>query len=289
MGRSPPGGQAAMKLSGLAAIAATATVCLASPSARAEQALPPELQGMAIEERPGAALPKEIALRDQDGRSVTLGSYLADGKPVVLVLAYFRCPMLCSLVVNGLTDGLKQLPWSAGSDYRVLVVSFDPRDTAELAQAKRRNYLREYGRPVAERGFEFLVGDQASVRRLADSVGFHYRWDQQQQQFVHAAGAFVVTSGGKLSQTLYGISFPGDQLRLALTQASEGRLGSAWDRVVLFCFHYDASARGYVLAATRLMKVGGALSVAVLGLFIWRLARGPRRSKGSPRQGGSWT
>ncbi|MGC4122232.1 MAG: SCO family protein [Myxococcales bacterium] len=262
----------------VAVMAAMMGTLLASGQSRAEEALPPELKDIAIEEKPGAELPREIVLKDGAGRAVTLGDYFSDGKPVVLVLAYFRCPMLCSLVVNGLTNGLKDLSWSAGKDYRVLVVSFDPRDTTEVAQQKQKNYLKEYGRPVPEKGFEFLTGDAASVKRLADAVGFHYRWDEQQKEYAHAAGAFVVTPGGKLSRTLYGISFPEKSLRLALTEASEGRLGSAWDKVVLFCFHYDANARGYVLAATRLMKAGGALSVLLLGLFLWRLNRSPQAS-----------
>jgi protein SCO1/2 len=266
----------------VAVIAATSATSL---QARAEEALPPELQGIAIEEKPGAVLPQEVALTDGDGRTVKLGDYLKDGKPVVLVLAYYRCPMLCSLVVNGLTNGLKDLSWSAGHDYRVLVVSFDPRDTTEIAHQKRMNYLKEYGRPVPDGGFEFLTGDAASVRRLADAVGFHYRWNEQQKEYAHAAGAFVVTPGGKLSRTLYGITFPAKDLRLALTEASEGKLGSAWDKVVLFCFHYDANARGYVLAATRLMKAGGALSVVLLGLFLWRLNRSSQAPRRPAREG----
>jgi len=241
--------------------------------------LPPELEGIAIEEKSGAALPKDVALVDSDGKEVTLGQYFADGKPAVLVLAYFRCPMLCTLVINGLTDGLKQLEWSAGKDYRVLVVSFDPRDTTQIAHDKRINYLAEYNRPVPAGGFEFLTGDAANVKRLADSVGFHYRWDESAQQYAHAAGAFVITPAGTLSRTLYGITFPSRDLRLSLAEASEGKLGSAWDRVVLYCYHYDASARGYVLAATRLMRAGGAVSVLAVGLLVWQLSRSRSREK----------
>lgn len=259
-------------------------MALGVPSlAAADEALPPELQDISILDKPGAALPKDVSLRDQDGRAVTLGSYLGDGKPVVLVLAYYRCPMLCSLVVNGVVEGLRGLDWDAGKDYRILVVSFDPRDSQQLARDKRENYLREYGRPVPAGGFEFLVGDEADVRRLADAVGFRYRWDAKAKEYAHAAGAFVIMPGGVLSRTLYGIAFPEKDLRLALVEASQGKLGSAWDQVVLFCFHYDAEARGYVLAARRLMKASGAVSVLLIGLFLWRLSKG--RAAAAAEQG----
>jgi len=245
-------------------------------TALAEEALPPELAGIGIDERPGAQVPLEIALKDELGRPVTMGGYLDGTRPVVLVLAYYRCPMLCSLVMTGMTDGLKDLAWTAGEQYRVLVVSFDPRDTVQIARDKRENYVREYGRLIPERGFEFLIGDEANVKKLADAVGFHYRFDEKTQQYAHAAGAFVLTPKGRVSRTMWGITFPGRDLRLALLEASEGRLGTAWDRVVLYCYHYDSSARGYVLAATRLMRAGGLLSVLLLGIFLWRLSRGTR-------------
>jgi protein SCO1 len=260
-------------LSRVCLIVALATALTAGGRAFAEEAVPPELSGIGIEERPGAQVPVDVALRDGQGRPVTLGSYLDGTRPVVLVLAYYRCPMLCSLVMSGMTAGLKDLAWTAGEQYRVLVVSFDPRDTAQIARDKRENYLVEYGRKVDERGFEFLIGEAAEVKRLADSVGFHYRWDEESQQYAHAAGAFVLTPKGRLSRTMWGITFPARDLRLALMEASEGRLGGAWDRVVLFCYHYDSSARGYVLAATRLMRVSGALSVLFLGLLLWTLSR----------------
>jgi protein SCO1/2 len=253
-----------------------------SVQAAAEEAVPPELAGIGIDDQAGAQVPVDVALTDSAGQKVTVGEYLKDGKPLVLVLAYYRCPMLCSLVISGLTNGLKDLEWTAGREYRVLVVSFDPRDTVQIARDKRTNYLKEYGRPIPDRGYEFLVGDEANVKRLADAVGFRYRWDATSLQYAHAAGAFVLTPQGKVSRTLWGISFPGKDLRLALTEASEGKLGSAWDKVMLFCYHYDPSARGYVLAATRLMRAGGALTVLLLGLFLWRVLRSERHPLPAP-------
>lgn len=242
----------------------------------AEDEIPRPLQGIDIEERPGAELPKDLRLRDQEGREVSLGQYAEGNKPLVLVLAYYQCPMLCSLVLNGVLKAMKETPLTAGQDYRMLVVSFDPRDTAEVAAKKRAAYIGAYGRDVGERGFDFLIGDEASVRRLADTVGFHYRWDAATEQYAHAAGAFVFTSDGRLSRTLYGISFPEGTFRLALVEAGRGAVGTTLDRVLLFCFHYDPEAQGYVLASKRLMKASGAVMVLGLGMLLLRLWRGER-------------
>lgn len=241
-----------------------------------DAALPRELEGIGIEERPGAELPRDVRLRDQDGREVTVGDYLTPGKPLVLVLAYYQCPMLCSMVLNGVLKGMKDTAWTAGKEYRMLVVSFDPRDTTDLARQKRSAYLTAYGRDVGERGFDFLTGDEASVRRLADAVGFGYRWDAATEQYAHAAGAFVVTPEGRLSRTLYGITFPEDTLRLALVEAGQGAIGTTIDRAILFCFHYDPNSGGYVVATWRLMRAGGALTALVLGVLLLRFWRSER-------------
>jgi protein SCO1 len=221
-------------------------------------------------------LPRELRLRDQSGQEVELGRYATGDKPLVLVLGYFECPMLCSLVLNGVLQAMKESDWSAGKEYRTLVVSFDPRDTPDAARKKRANYIEAYGRPILGDGFEFLVGDEASVRTLANTVGFGYRWDETTKQYAHAAGAFVFTPDGRLSRTLYGISFPKKNFGLALREAGSGLVGSAWDRVLLFCFHYDPNARGYVLATKRLMMASGAFTVVLIGLWLMRFWRTER-------------
>ena len=256
--------------------AAVVSVAPVSPALAGDPALPKELVGVDIEERPGAVLPADAKLRDQAGRDVTLGSYLDGERPVILVLAYYECPMLCSMVVNGLLQGMKGLAWTAGKEYRVVVVSFDPRDTSETARKKRDSYIGAYGRPVPEQGWEFLVGEEAQVRRVADAVGFRYRWEEETQQYAHAAGAFVFTPDGKLSRTLYGLNYSTKDLELSLLEASQGKLGAAWGRVLLFCFHYDPAENKYVLATRRLMKAGGAFTVLGLGgmlLGFWRRER----------------
>jgi protein SCO1/2 len=269
----------------------TAIVCLAGSASAAprvpiggsgaDPGIPPELAGIEIIDHAGRDVPRDVALTDQDGHQVRLGDYFDGQRPVVLALAYYECPMLCSLVLKGVLDEMKQLRWSAGEEYRVVVVSFDPRDTPAKAAAKRLNHVDAYHREVKGRGFDFLVGDQASVKTIADAVGFQYRWDEREKQFAHAAGAFVLTPSGRISRTLYGMSFP--DMRLALLEASEGKTGTVSEKVLLFCFHYDPVSRGYVLATLRLMKAGGALTVLVLALFLLRFWRAERRRQ---RDGG---
>lgn len=259
---------------------------LVAPLAHADTKLPRAFEGMEIEDRVGNSIPLDVKLRDQDGRDVTLGDYLKEGAPVIVQLAYYDCPMLCSLVVNGLVDAMKLIKQEVGKDYRVLVVSFDPRDTTEIATKKRNNYLRSFGRDVGgERGWDFTIGEESEVKRLSDSLGFRYRWDEKTEQYVHAAAAFIITPDGRLSRTLYGIQFPAGNLNLALREASLGHLASTVDRVLLFCFHYDPQAGSYVLAGQRLMKAAGFVTVAVLALFLLRMWLRDRRRPRAVEQG----
>jgi protein SCO1 len=250
---------------------------LAGPARAADTAVPKALDGIDIEDRTGSAIPTSVVLRDQNGAEVTVGKYLRDGKPAILLLAYFECPMLCSLVINGLLHGMQQMTsLTAGRDFRVIVVSFDARDTVEKGRDKRASYLGAYGRPVEGDGWDFAIGAPSEVKRLADAVGFHYRWDEKTGQFAHAAGAFVLTPDGKLSRTLYGIAFSGKDLNLALREAGNGKIGGIVDRVLLFCFHYDPLAGSYTLAARRLMMVAGVITVMGLTVLLLRLRRGER-------------
>lgn len=257
---------------------------LATP-ARADSTLPTELEGIGIEDKHGARLPTELTFRDHTGSEVKLGDYL-DGKPLIVVLAYYQCPMLCSYVLNGITDAVRELDFGMGEGFRMLTVSFDPRDTAPLALAKRENYLRAYGKPTTgTRPWDFLLDQAGSAQKLADTVGFHYRWDEATGQYAHAAGIFVFTPDGRLSRVLYGMQWKPRDLRFTLIEASAGRLGSAWDQVLLFCFHYDPSAKGYILAATRIMRYFGGIFVLGLGyglLRLWRRERGKPRAEQVP-------
>jgi protein SCO1 len=254
----------------------------AAGEALADTKLPTELEGVDIEDRFGATLPQELRFLDHRGGEVRLGDYLDGKQPLLLVLAYYQCPTLCSIVLNGVTDGIRELPFIPGEGYRVVTVSIDPRDTIELAAAKRETYLDAYRKPVSgkpgARPWDFLIqrpGDAASIAALTEAVGFRYRWDAKTQQFAHAAGAFLFTPDGRLSRTLYGIQFPSRDLRLAVVEASEGKLGSAWDKLLLFCYHY-APGQGYTVSVMRLLRLGAALTVLILATFLIRLWRKDR-------------
>jgi len=222
--------------------------------------------GVDIVDKPGARPPRELRFTDHTGRAVTLGDYVDGKHPTILVLAYYKCPMLCSLVLNGVLDGIQKLAFALGTDFRVVTVSFDPRDDVAAAAGKRQAYVEAYGRPVDAGAWDFLVGDEATVKLLAESVGFSYKWDADRKEYAHAAGIFVLTPDGRLARTMYGVKFSDEHVRLALTEASEGRLGTTWDRFILFCYHWDPNASSYALAGRRLMQVGG--GVIVLGLVV---------------------
>ncbi len=242
-------------------------------------ALPSELRDAGIEANLGGQLPVDVTLVDHDGRQVRFGDYLSDGKPALVVFAYYACPMLCTLVLNGALESFKALPWRVGDQFRVVTISIDERDTPAIAKEKRTNYLRQLGWPVGDRGWDFLTGRAEDVRRLADAAGFHYRWDAAQQQFAHAAGLFVLTPTGIVSRVLYGISFDEKDLRLALTEASGGKIATLTERILLFCFHYEPKTGKYVVAAQQAMKLGGFFTMAVLALVVAYYRRHEKRMR----------
>lgn len=270
-----------------AAMLLSANVAFADvkPAPGADLTLPKDLAGVEIEDKPGAKLPMDVRLRDGQGRDVRLGDYFDGEHPVILALAYYECPMLCTLVLNGLLDGLKGTDLTAGKDFRVVVISIDPRDTPEMAKKKRDAYVGAYGRPVVDRGWDFLVADQAEVQRVADTIGFRYRWDEPSKQFAHAAGIFVASPSGTLSRTLYGIAFPSKDVKLALLEATEGKIGSTLNRVLLFCFHYSVAENRYVLATRRLMTAGGALTAFGLAAWLASYWWSERRRQAKPVDG----
>jgi protein SCO1/2 len=280
-------------LAAVLAVVCLAGASLAGPAPRpVETGISPvsneparELAGIGIDDHAGRDLPRDVALTDQDGKAVQLGDYLDGKRPVVLAMAYYECPMLCSLVLKGVLDAAKDIAWTVGYEYRIVVVSFDPRDNPERAAKKRKTYLDAYGRKIGDRGFDFLVGDERSVRRVADAVGFSYRWDEREQQYAHAAGAFVITPSGRISRTLYGMAFP--DLRLSVLEASEGKIGGVVEKFLLFCYHYDPASRGYILATIRLMKAGGVLTLIALAFLFYRLFRGERRRPSGGDDAGS--
>jgi protein SCO1/2 len=215
------------------------------------------------------SLPLDAVFRDESGAEVKLGDYFGS-KPVVLALVYYSCPMLCNQVLNGMTSGLDVLKaFSIGSEFDVITVSFDPRETPELARQKKETYIKWYKREGAAEGWHFLTGDQRNIDRLTEAAGFHYKWDEKTSQFIHASGIMIVTPEGKLARYFYGIEYAPKDLRLGLVEASAGKIGSPVDQLLLYCYHYDPRSGKYGLMVMSLMMAGGALTViAMIGMFI---------------------
>jgi cytochrome c oxidase subunit 2 len=254
---------------------------LPAAPARAAESLPKELAEVGVTEHLGGQVPLELTFTDHRGQRVRLGDYFRDGKPVILTLNYYSCAMLCGLQLNGLLKGMKGLNWSAGDQYRVVTVSIDPREDATLAGGKRRAFLGEYGRPHAD--WSFLVGEEANIKRLAQAVGFGYRYDAATKQYAHPAVLYVLSPKGKIDRYLYGIEYRPSDLKFSLMEASQGRTASTVDKLILSCFHYDADRHQYGPYAFGIMRLGGGLTLAILAvvlLVLWRRER--RRGPGGP-------
>ena len=255
------------------ACAAAAVACVATAAVgQINSGVPKELEGIDIVERLDNSLPLNARFVDDSGKPVELGQYFTGKKPVLLQLGYNRCPMLCNLVLNGTFDGLKGVDWTPGQEFELISVSIDPTEGPALAKAKKESYLAEFERPGAGVGVHFLTGDELMSKAVADSVGFKFR-RQDNGEYSHAAVLVLIKPDGKISRYMYGTKFEPKDLRFALLEASEGRIGSALDKFILWCHMYDPNARGYVLQARRVMSLGGAVTLVVLavglGLF-WR-------------------
>ncbi len=241
----------------------------------AQTGLPEELEGVGIRERLGETIDLDLTFIAENGYPVALREYFGKGRPVLLNLVYYSCPMLCTLVLNGQTAALREIPWTPGQEFEVVTISIDPTETFALAQKKKQLYLTSYDRPAP--GWHFLVDHQGNVRKLAEQIGFDYRYDERRQQYAHAAAIMVLTDDGRVSRYLYGIKYRARDLRLALAEASGGKVGSTLDRVLLFCYHYDPAEKSYVLMATTIMRAGGVLVVILLGVVLFRFWRNERR------------
>jgi protein SCO1/2 len=242
----------------------------------AQGQLPRSLEGVGFDQRLDSQVPLDAVFRDEAGDAVELGHYFGD-RPVILVLAYFRCPMLCTEVLNGLTRCLLDVPLEMGKDFDVVTVSFDTRDTPEMATAKKQTYLDRYGRRGAAEGWHFLTGTQASIDRLTQAVGFRYRYDPRNDQFAHASGIMVLTPSGKIARYFYDICYSPRDLRLGLVEAGQGKIGSAVDQVLLFCFHYDPNEGKYGPTVMNIVRAGGILTVLSICGFVSLLWRQERR------------
>lgn len=228
---------------------------------------PKQLDGVGVVEKVGDKIPLELAFMDSSGSSVTLAEVISGDRPVLLTLNYSNCPMLCSMMLNGLVDGLRDMEWTVGEQFEIITVSLDPEESPARALSTKERFLTDYGRDV-ESGWTFLVGEEANIRALADSVGFGYRYSETRKEYLHAAAVMLLTPDAQVSRYLYGITYSPKTVRLSLAEASDGKFANTIDQLILFCFHFDETEGRYAPVARRIMMLGGALTVLLLGLFL---------------------
>jgi protein SCO1/2 len=239
--------------------------------------LPAQLVGVGIEEHLGRAIDLDLTFNDENGQPVQLRRFFNKGRPVILDLVYYNCPQLCTLILNRQVEIMRQMPQTPGNEYEIVSISIDPRETPEIASKKKATYLASYGKPAS--GWHFLTDRDDNAKRLAELIGYHYRWDPRIQQYAHLAGIMILTPEGKVARYLYGINYRALDLRFGLAEAAENRSTLTIDKVLLFCYHYDPVENKYVLFATNFMKAGGVLTILILGGFLYRMFRAERRRK----------
>ena len=229
-----------------------------------------------IDQRLNEQIPLDLTFRDEKGNTVRLVDYF-HSKPVIVSLVYYRCPMLCTQVLNGMVETFKLLNFTAGKEFEIITVSIDPSEQPELAAEKKEQCVGEYGREGVANGWHFLTGDQASIASLARAVGFRYAYDPHSKQFAHGAGIMVATPQGRVARYLYGIEYGAKDLRFALMEAAHGKIGSPVDKILLLCYHYDPATGKYGIVVTNLLKSGGVLAVLILGSYMFINFRRDRR------------
>lgn len=251
-------------------------LAVGSTAAQGPQA-PALLDNVGISQKLGSTVPLDLEFRDEDGKIVRLGQYFQGKKPVILTLVYYQCPMLCTEILNGLIRALRVIPLSAGKDFQIVTVSFDPKEGPELASRKRLAYLDKYRRKGAENGWAFLTGTESSIRALTEAAGFRYAWDAQIQQFAHGSAIMVLTPEGRLARYFYGVEYPAQDLRLTLVEASDNHIGTLVEQVMLYCYRYDPASGRYGLVIMNVLRAAAVLSVlilgAVVGTFLWHERR----------------
>ncbi|MEP6945508.1 MAG: SCO family protein [Acidobacteriota bacterium] len=245
------------------------------PSTTEPNGLPSALKTVGIDQKLGDQLPLDTEFKDENGNTVKLGSFFTKGRPVILALVYYECPMLCNQVLNGLSGSLKGINFDAGKEFDVVAISFDTRenDKPDLAKNKKANYVERYGRAGGENGWHFLTGTQDSIDKVTKAAGFNYHWDERSNQFAHAGGIMVVTPEGKMSHYLYGIDYAPKDLKFAVMEAGENKVGSPSDQLLLYCYHYDPATGKYGLAILNVIRLGGVLTLLGMGLMafvFWR-------------------
>ena len=245
------------------------------PSVDVSSGLPDALKKIGIEQKLGAQLPLDAEFKDEDGKTVKLGSYFNTGRPVIVAFVYYECPMLCNQVLNGLTGSLKGISFDAGKEFDVVAISFDARenDKPDLAKNKKASYMERYARSGTEKGWHFLTGTQDSIDKASSAAGFSYKWDEKSEQFAHAAGVMIATPEGKLSRYLFGIDYSPKDVKFGIMDSAENKVGNPAEQLLLYCYHYDPATGKYGLAILRVMRLGGILTLAgmgAMGFIFWR-------------------
>lgn len=279
-----------LKLKTLGAALTTAALVVFSVSAPAYDGKPmskpageqaAELKGVGIEEKLGKSIDLSTQVRDENGNLVALSTFFDGKHPVIISPVYFTCPGLCNFHLNGLTDGLKLMEkdWSVGNKFQVVALSFDSKETSELAAEKKKLYMKLYDRAGTEKGWHFATADEAAIQAFTQSVGFKFRWDKEANEWAHASAAIVLTPDGKISRYLPGISFQPQDIKLALNEATEGKIGNFVESLVLFCFKYDPHQSKYTLVAFNVMQIGGAVMILVMVVWLLPVYIRSRRAK----------
>ena len=242
---------------------------------------PPRLENVGIEQHLDAQVPPDLIFRDDAGKTVKLGDYFGR-KPLILNLVYYNCTMLCGEALAGLSSAMRLVKFDVGNEFDVVTVSFDPRETPEMAAAKKKDFVGRYGRANAAAGWHFLTGQPDSINALTKVVGFQYQYDAKSNQYAHATAIMVLTPQGRISRYFYGVDFPPKDLRMGLVEASQGKIGNAVDAVLLYCYHYDPETGKYGAMVANILRLAAALTILVMGIFLfilWRLDLSvPRRT-----------
>lgn len=234
-----------------------------------DSGLPKVLQHVGVDQKLNEQVPLDLPFRDESGNEVKLGQYFSKGKPVILTLVYYECPMLCSQVLTGLLGGMKAMTFTAGKEFEVVTISFDAKEKSDLARKKKETYLKSYGREGSEKGWHFLTGEQPSIDAITKAVGFRYAWDEESKQFAHASVIMILTPEGKVSRYYFGVEYAPKEMRLGLVEASENKVGTLTDALLLYCFHYDPSTGKYGLVIMNIVRLGGAITiVGVVGMIL---------------------
>lgn len=230
--------------------------------------IPKQIKGLTLKPQLGGQIDLGLEFTSDTGEKVKLGQYFQAGHPVLMAMVYYSCPNLCNYHLNGLMEAMKQLKWTAGQDFQVVAVSMNHREGPELASKKKTNYVKAYGRPQSLNGWHFLTGTEENIKKLADQLGFEFRWLPDQQQYAHASVTYVLTPGGEISRYINGIAPEAQTLKLSMLEASNGKIGTVVDQIISFCFHFDPGKNKYTIYAWNLMRIGGALMVLLVALCV---------------------